>query len=101
MPKTLENINKISFLFFAILGTTHILSMLMLANNCLPQAANLLFRTLDLPFLLSTLIYGGSALQLSLRKIGLHGKILSLILIILLSAIFALTLYLNFFFPDL
>lgn len=100
MPKTLENINKISFLFFAILGLTHVLSMLMLANNYATDLATIAYKTLDLPFLLATIIYGGSALQLGFNKIGLRSKALTTILMILGALIFAVALYINFFFPD-
>jgi len=96
MNKTAENINKVSFIFFAILGVTHLLSMLMLANNYMPTIAEIIYKTLDLPFLLSALIYGSSAFQLGLYKIGLHSRILTIILISLSTAIFVTALYLNF-----
>ncbi|EKD48346.1 MAG: hypothetical protein ACD_65C00007G0001 [uncultured bacterium] len=97
MSKTIENINKISFPFFAVLGITHILSMLMLANNYVPTIAEIIYKTLDLPFLLSALIYGSSAFQLGLYKIRLHSRILTIILVILSSMIFMTAIYLNFF----
>ena len=101
MPKTIQNINRVSFLFFATLGLIHVLSMLMLANNYAPALAETLYKTLDLPFLLATLIYGGSALHIGLNKIGLRSKGLTFILVALLGIAFVLALYLNFFFQDL
>lgn len=101
MPKTLENINKVSFLFFAALGIVHILGMLMTANNYTPEIANLLYKIFDLPFLLAALIYGGSAFQIGLYKIGLRSGVLTTILITLLGFLFLAALYINFFFPDL
>lgn len=96
MNKTAENINKVSFPFFAILGITHILSTLMLLNEYAPNIAGIIYKTLDLPFLLSALIYGSSAFQLGLYKIGLHSRILTIILVILSTGIFVTALYLNF-----
>lgn len=101
MNRTLENINKVSFIFFAVTGLTHVLSMLMLANGYAPEIAQTIYKTLDLPFLLATLIYGGSAFQIGLLKIGLQSRVSTIILIALLSIVFATALYANFFFADL
>ena len=101
MSKTLENINKISFIFFAVIGLLHVLSMLMLANSYAPEIADPIYRTLDLPFLLATLIYGGSAFQIGLNKVGLRSRIFSIILIALVAILFVAAIYTNFFFPDI
>ncbi|MFA6528641.1 MAG: hypothetical protein WCT46_03815 [Candidatus Gracilibacteria bacterium] len=101
MPqKTLQNINHIAFIFFAVLGATHILAMLSMANGYLPGTAKTIYQIMDIPFLLSALIYGGSAFQIGLNKIGLRSQVLTTILITFLSIIFLLALYTNFFFPD-
>lgn len=101
MPeKTLQNINKTSFLFFAVLGAIHLLAMLSVSNGYLPGTAKTIYQIMDIPFLLSALIYGGSAFQIGLNKIGLRSQVLTTILITFLSIIFTLALYINFFFPD-
>ncbi|EKD47927.1 MAG: hypothetical protein ACD_65C00216G0013 [uncultured bacterium] len=101
MPeKTLQNINRISFLFFAVLGATHLLAMLSISNGYMAETAKAIYQILDIPFLLATLIYGGSAFKIGLNKIGLRSQVLTTILVTLLSIIFLLTLYINFFFPD-
>ncbi|OGJ55301.1 hypothetical protein A2336_01120 [Candidatus Peregrinibacteria bacterium RIFOXYB2_FULL_41_88] len=64
------------------------------------ETAKAIYQILDIPFLLATLIYGGSAFKIGLNKIGLRSQVLTTILVTLLSIIFLLTLYINFFFPD-
>lgn len=75
--------------------------MLMLANNYSTEIAETIYKTLDLPFLLATLIYGGSAFQIGLDKVGLHSRIFSIILVALLTVIFSLAMYANFAFNDM
>src|SRR3989339_779600 len=89
MPeKTLQNINRISFLFFAVLGATHLLAMLSISNGYMAETAKAIYQILDIPFLLATLIYGGSAFKIGLNKIGFGNPTPTIFLFIPLSFIF-------------
>jgi len=96
MP-TIENIKKVSFIFFATLGVMHILAGLMTVNNFSPEFSTAVNRILDIPFLAAALIYGISGILLRLPKnrnvtiaFALFGVLLLLV-----------SLYINLAFPDL
>lgn len=99
--ETARNLQKVSLVFFLVLGATHIFSSLMLANNYWPAEMNVLNKTLDLPFLLAALVYGGTSLKINLAKIGFASRFFDLLLTLLMTIIFAVFLYLNLFVPDL
>ena len=99
--ETTKNIQKISLIFFAIIGTAHILSGLFLAKNYFPVQAYIVNRTLDIPFLITSLGYGFASTILHLSPPEKPSAILSVIFAIIALAIIALTMYINLFIPDL
>lgn len=59
-----KNLNEISFYFFFILGTIHLISGMLFVNDFYPNAAWLINRLLDIPFLIITLTYAFSNIKL-------------------------------------
>jgi hypothetical protein len=100
MQKTLQSIAQVSFIFFALLGITHIASSFLIAQSEVNKMDWLAFQTLDLPFLFMGLLYGSSKLSLSLGNIFGSEKIAFIILSSLSIVIFLGVLYVNFIFPD-
>lgn len=94
---TLKNVQKISLVFFIILGLSHIVSGLMAANNYYPGIMNTTNKILDIPFAVAAILYGASTFKLSFQD---H-KLLNAIMIIGIILVLAALVYINFFVPDL
>lgn len=100
MQKTLHSLASVSFLFFVVLGGLHISTALLISQNVVNSADVLLFNALDLPFVLSALLYGTSQLSLTLENITGNLKLPVAVLGMISLAVFSGVLYLNFAFPD-
>ncbi|MBP7057911.1 hypothetical protein KBB06_01060 [Candidatus Gracilibacteria bacterium] len=96
--KTAENIKKIALIFFFILGTLHIVSGLMTANNYLMPLSLILNRILDIPFAITALIYGLSSIFVTLPP--QNHKLANIFFSILTIIIFLGLLYINLLVPD-
>lgn len=98
MQNTITNLNKIAFIFFAIIGLTHIIAGLMLINNYLPGPSLIVHRSLDIPFIIIGIIYGFSGLYLKSEPKNSHKIIIGLIAVTIITL--AILLYINFFISD-
>jgi hypothetical protein len=100
MEKTVRNIADTSFFFFLAFGIAHISFSFLVAQGVMSRLDWLMFNILDLPFLLSGLIYGSTQLSLTIQSFS--GKLKApLIVCGLLSAVVFLTaLIFNFAIPD-
>lgn len=101
MQHTLRNIQKISLVFFIIIGLTHITSNLMISNKLYLEVANLLSRIMDIPFIATGLLYGFSSLRLALANDDKTHTILDTTLISIGSIILLAAIIINIFFKDL
>ena len=95
---TIENIKKISFIFFAVLGTVHLIAGLMTVNNLNASLSTGINRILDIPFLISALLYGLSTLRLKLPE---NNKNITIAMILFGVLMILIALYLNLAYPDL
>jgi hypothetical protein len=100
MQKTLQNIADVSLFFFLLMGLLHIAASALVAQNVISPMSILIFRALDLPFLLAGLIYGTSRLSISLGNITGNWKTPVVVCSLLACMVFFTALYLNFFLPD-
>jgi len=100
MEKTLKSVSYVSFFFFIIFGGLHISSSFLAVQGVDQELNLLLFKTLDLPFLLVALIYGTSKLSLTVN--GLTGKLKAPLIGFSVAAglLFIIALYFNFILPD-
>jgi len=96
--KTAENIKKISLVFFFIIGSAHIISGLMMANNYLMPVSLVFNRILDIPFAMTALIYAFSSVYINLPP--QKYKIANIIFSVVTILIFLILLYINFLLPD-
>jgi len=99
--ETFKNIKKVSILFFALIGIVHIGSSLFLANNPFSKEALIINKTLDIPFVITGLIYGLSSLRISLANQEKSHRILDASLIIAIVVIFVGLVLVNLLVPDL
>lgn len=96
--KTAENVKKIALVFFIILGSSHIVSGLMTANNYLMPISLVMNRILDIPFAMTALIYGLASIYVKMPE-NKH-KIANIAFGALSILIFAGLLYINLLTPD-
>jgi hypothetical protein len=90
---TVENIKKVSLVFFIILGVLHIFSGLMASNNYYMPTTFIMNRVLDIPFAMSALLYGLSNIYASVYEH--HQKVASYILSGIALLVFLLLIYIN------
>ncbi len=100
MQKTLENISEVALFFFLGTGLLHIGASILIAQEVIDPVDLLIFRVLDLPFLLAGLTYGTTRLSLSLGKLSGNWKTPVLVCSFLSAVVFLIALYFNFFLPD-
>lgn len=100
MQKTLQNLAQTSLIFLVIFGGLHICSSFLVIGNVENRILLILFNSLDLPFLLSALIYGSTKLSLTFEKITGDPKKAFIVCSAISVALFATALYLNFALPD-
>jgi len=95
-----RNIQKISLIFFFILGLSNLLGYLMFVNGYMPETANAVKTITEIPFVLSAAVYGFMGLKISFETPGKKHSISNMLLIVILIALFVLLIYINLFIPD-
>lgn len=98
--ETAKNIQKISFIFFAVLGALFIGSGLAEANNYIPKLSQITHRIIDLPFIFCGLLYGLSSLRNTIATPEKTHKILDATLIAIGAILFLSAVLINFIYPD-
>lgn len=99
--ETFTNIKKVAILFFIPIGLLHILSSLFIANNLYLKQAIIINKTLDIPFIVTGLIYGLSSLRISLANQEKSHRILDAALAGTVVLIFLGLIAVNLLVPDL
>lgn len=99
--ETFKNIKKVSILFFIAIGFFHIGSSLFIANDIYMKEAFIINRTLDIPFIITGLIYGLSSLRISLASQEKSHTILDTALAIAIILIFLGLIAINLLVPDI
>ncbi|MBD3360519.1 hypothetical protein GF366_01825 [Candidatus Peregrinibacteria bacterium] len=92
MEKTIINIKKVSLIFFILTGLLHLGSSILIANELFLKQSQIINKTMDIPLVLTGLIYGFSSLRLSLTDPGKKHKALdislaSIIILVLIGLI--------------
>jgi hypothetical protein len=95
-----RNIQKISLVFFFIIGLMHLLAYLMLSNGYMPDIATAVKTILEIPFILTAAIYGFVSLKIGFELPEKKHKISNIIFIFLIIILFAMLIYINLFIPD-
>lgn len=101
MENTLINIKKVSLIFFIITGFLHLGSSLLIANLLFLKYAFILNKTMDIPFVLTGLLYGFSSLRLSLTNPKIYHNHLDIFLISVIIAVLIGLMVINLAIPNL
>lgn len=101
MQHTLRNVQKISLIFFIVIGFAHIISNMLIADQLYLSLSHLIGRILDIPFIVTGLLYGFSSLRLALANDDKKHTILDTTLAIIACIIFLAAVIINIFFKDL
>ncbi|PIR54921.1 hypothetical protein COU74_04250 [Candidatus Peregrinibacteria bacterium CG10_big_fil_rev_8_21_14_0_10_36_19] len=96
--KTLNNTKKVALAFFIATGLFHLASSMFIANSYYLKQSLIINRTMDIPFLLTGLIYALTSIRISLTDPNLDHKKLDIFLssIIILALIVLIIINLAF-----
>lgn len=96
----LDQIRKISFIFFLILGLAHFLAGLMYINGYYIPASGIVNRVFFIPFVLAAITYGFSNLKYRMLELGKDSKALTYTFIAFGIVIFLVLLAIELFVID-
>lgn len=96
--ETTKNIQKVSLFFFIGIGLLHILSGLFIANGHFKEHSIIINRILDLPFLITALLYGASSIKINLQS---ESEKTDNTIIITCIVLILIAFYINFFVPEI
>lgn len=100
MEKTLKNLASVSLFFLIITGGLQLSSTFLLAQGATGSALSLLSKSMDLPFLLSALLYGSARFSLSMEDMTGKGKLFFMLCCGGSALVLGAALFLNFSFAD-
>lgn len=98
---TIENIKKVALIFFIITGIFHLGSSILIANQLWLKNATIINKTMDVPFVITGMLYGLASLRLSLTNPEKPHKILDIILISAIILVLVALILINLLLPDL
>ena len=100
MEKTLKSLASVSLFFLIVVGGTHLSATFLLVQGAENETLALLFKSLDLPFLLSALLYGSAQFSLLMQDATGKGKPAFIASCVLSVFVLSTALFINFAFPD-
>jgi len=95
-----DQIRKISFIFFMLIGLVHFLSGFFAINGYLPQYSGLANRVLFIPFVLAAMTYAFSNIKFYLAQYNKDSKASSIAVIAVGGAVFLGLLAIEIFVLD-
>jgi len=95
--QSLNNIKKVSLIFFLVTGFMHLGSTMMVANGIALKASFLVQKTMDIPFILTGLIYGFSSIRINITDQNKQHKLLDISLISVIILTLVILIYINLF----
>ena len=98
---TILNIKKVSLIFFITTGIIHLGSGALIANQLYLKQALIINKIMDVPFVLTGLVYAFASLRLGLTDNTKSHKSLDIALIAVLVVIVIGLIVVNFTFADL
>lgn len=99
--QTIENFKKVSLLLFIFLGTLHLTTNVFIANDLWVEKSYIINRILDIPFILTGLIYALSSLRMKLTDPERKHKTLDILFIIIIMVTLVGLMAINLFVPTL
>ncbi|MBL4694771.1 hypothetical protein JKY72_05380 [Candidatus Gracilibacteria bacterium] len=101
MNTTLDNIKKVSLVFFIVTGLIHFSANILLSNTLFLEEASVISKITDIPFLLTGLIYGLSSLRIAFTDTEKSHKKLDIFLFSTIIVALLILIIVNIFIPDL
>lgn len=98
---SIENIKKVSLVFFIVTGILHLGSSIFIANSLFLKEMSIINKTMDVPFVITGLIYGFSSLRLALTDPQKTYKTLDIILICVIILVLIGLILINLLVPNL
>jgi len=99
--KTIQNIKKVALLFFIVTGILHLGSTAMIMNNVLLKEAFIVNRVMDIPFIITGIIYGFASVRLTVEKPEDSHKTMNIVFISITVLMLAGLLFINLLLPTL
>lgn len=99
--KTIKNIKKVALLFFIATGILHLGSTALIINNMFLKEAFIVNRVMDIPFIITGIIYGFASIRLTVEKPEDSHKIMNMGFIGITVLMLAGLLFINLFLPTL
>ncbi len=99
--KTIVNIKKIALLFFIVTGFIHLGASVFIANQLFIKEATIAHKVMDIPFIITGVIYGLSTLRLNFTDPEKKHKTLDISLAGLTILILIALVVVNLLIPDL
>ena len=99
--KTIENIKKVSLVFFIITGIAHLGSSILIANELYLKEAEITHKIMDIPFILTGLLYAFSSLRIALTSPEKDHKKLDISLTVIIVLVLIGVMCINLLVPDL
>lgn len=97
---TILNIKKVSLIFFVITGFLHLGSSIFIANEFFIKESFIVNKIMDIPFILTGLIYAFTSLRLSLTDPEKNHKVLDISLISIIILVLVALLLINILLPN-
>ena len=101
MTETIENTKRIALIFFIVTGMAHLGSSAFIANKLFLKQAFIVNKTMDIPFIITGLIYGLASLRLNLSNPNKEHKVLDISLLCVIIVALIAVVIINLVIPDL
>ncbi|MDP2642293.1 MAG: hypothetical protein Q8P62_00430 [Candidatus Peregrinibacteria bacterium] len=98
---TLLNIKRVSLIFFIAIGIIHLGSSMLIANNIFSQTSYIVSKTMEIPFILTGMMYGLCSLRISLTNPEEPHKTLDIFLISLIIITLVALIIINLAIPTI
>jgi succinate dehydrogenase hydrophobic anchor subunit len=99
--KTIENIKKVALAFFIITGLIHLGTSILIANDLFMKYSSIANKVMDIPFIITGMIYGLSSLRISLTNPEKSHKTMDISFIIITLIVLIGLLAINIVIPTL
>lgn len=98
---TILHIKKVALIFFVVTGLLHLGSTIFIANDLFLKESSILNKVMDIPFIITGMLYGLASLRLSLADPSKEHKTLDISLLSLIILTLIALIAINVFIPNL
>lgn len=98
---TILNLKKVSLAFFIITGLLHLSSSILIANQILLKQSYIINKTMDIPFVLTGLMYGLASLRMTFTDPEKEHKLLDIFMISIIIVVLVSLMAINLLIPNI